>query len=122
MNEKKNRVNESYEKILEICHKKIQAHAQNQQVRCMIEVPAYIFGYPIFDYNKCIEFVYDMLGKNGFLVKYFFPKYLYVSWDFKEIESHKTKKNDTAASLTSKPPTKAALTYKPSGKLQLDLL
>lgn len=119
INEKKSKVNESYDKVLEICHKKIQTSADNQKVRCLIEVPAYVFGYPIFDYNKCLEHVYNSLIKNGFLVKYYFPKYLYISWDFDEINATKKKKT-TPAQL--QPPSKASLSYKPTGKLSLDLL
>jgi hypothetical protein len=89
INEKKMRTNECYDKILELCHKKIQIGANNQKLNCFIEVPSYVFGYPIFNFNSCIEYVYNSLKKNGFLVKYYFPKYLYISWDFDEINEHK---------------------------------
>uniref|UniRef100_A0A6C0BDZ9 Uncharacterized protein n=1 Tax=viral metagenome TaxID=1070528 RepID=A0A6C0BDZ9_9ZZZZ len=133
INEKKMRTNECYDKILEICHKRIESFANNQKLNCFIEVPCYVVGYPIFDYNKCIEYVYDALKKNGFLVKYFFPKYLYISWDFDEINGSKKKQsqlehkpflsNTSHAShvVPFKKPSKAALSYKPSGKLQLDI-
>jgi hypothetical protein len=119
INEKKNRINECYDKVLEICHRKIQSAADTQQVRAFIEVPCYVVGYPIFDYNKCVEYVYNSLRKNGFLVKYYFPKNMYVSWDFSEIENNKKQKSGVG--IATKPPPKAALSYKPSGKLQLDL-
>lgn len=125
INEKKMRTSECYDKILDICHKKIQTGADNQRMNCFIEVPSYVFGYPIFNFNNCIEYVYNSLRKNGFLVKYYFPKYLYVSWDFDEINANKN------ISHTSSPPKvldgprqkpmKGALSYKPSGKLTLDL-
>lgn len=89
INEKKMRTNECFDKILDICHKKIQAGADSQKMNCFIEVPSYVFGYPIFNFNNCIEYVYNSLKKNGFLVKYYFPKYLYVSWDFEEINENK---------------------------------
>lgn len=128
INEKKMRTSECYDKILDICHKKIESSANNQKLNCFIEVPCYVLGYPIFDYNKCIEYVYDALKKNGFIVKYFFPKYLYVSWDFEEIKSSKKdakmQKSQTpqlvSPQIYKKPP-KAALSYKPSGKLQLNI-
>lgn len=124
MNDKQNKASECYEKVLDICHKKIKGCADNQQVRCLIEVPCFVFGYPIFDYNKCLEHVYKSLVKNGFLVKYYFPKHLYVSWDFAEIDNSKKK---TAVAATQKNnngvmmPARAKLSYKPSGKFQLDL-
>lgn len=120
MNDKQNKASECYDKVLDICHKKIQGCANNLQVRCLIEVPCFVFGYPIFDYNKCLEHVYNSLVKNGFLVKYYFPKHLYVSWDFEEIDGVK-KKTVTASPKTHPVGARAKLSYKPSGKFQLDL-
>ena len=142
INEKKHKKAESYDRLLDICHKKIETHAGNQQLRCVLEVPSFVFGFPIFDYNKGIEYVYNSLQKNGFLVKYYFPKYLYISWDFEEINTSKTSKKKvsqlTHSSLQnpvsnangntlsynkkdSKTRKNVGLSYKPSGKLQLDL-
>lgn len=123
--EKKNRANECFEKVLEICHRKIKCAAENQQVRCFIEVPCFVLGYPLFDFTKCVEFVYEKLKKNGFLIKYYFPKHLYISWDFDEINNEKDndkKLKSKPNELTySKPKSKNSLSYKPSGKLELNL-
>ena len=96
ISEKKNRINESFEKVLKIIHKKITSHANQQKLSCMVEVPTYVYGCPIYDYNVCVEYVFDSLKKNGFFVKYFFPKYIYVSWDFDEI--NQAKKSEAMAS------------------------
>lgn len=138
INDKKMRVSECYDKVLEICHKKIKTGADKQKLNCIIEVPSYVVGYPIFDYNKCIEYVYESLKKNGFLVKYYFPKYLYISWDFEEINSNKTEQtpqlqnscptkkmlmdNYTLQPKKGKSVGKTSLSYKSTGKLQLDLM
>ena len=87
INEKNNRKNECYDKVLEICHKKINMAPNLRQLRCMIEVPEYVCGYPLYDLNSCIKYLLDSLKVNGFLVKYYFPKVLYVSWDFDEIKN-----------------------------------
>lgn len=118
INDKQTKITECYEKVLDICHKKIQTSAKNQQLRCFIEVPCFVFGYPIFDYNKCLEYIYNSLVKNGFLVKYYFPKHFYISWDFEEIDSSKRKNQPVKKQDMT---TKATLSYKPSGKLQLNL-
>lgn len=85
INEKNMRKTETYEKVLEICHRKITLGSETKQLRCMFEVPEYIPGYPIFDLNSCIKYLLTTLKSNGFLVKYYFPKILYISWDFDEI-------------------------------------
>lgn len=87
INEKNMRKTETYEKVLEICHRKITLGSQTKQLRCMFEVPEYVPGYPIFDLNSCIKFLLTTLKANGFLVTYYFPKILYISWDFDEIKA-----------------------------------
>ena len=116
-NELKNKHTECFEKIVEICHKKIISQTKRQKLFCFYEVPLFVLGFPIFDITKCIEYLKNSLESNGFLVKYYFPKYLYISWDFDEIKSHKeTSKNKQARVYDS------ILSYKPSGKLQLNLV
>ena len=34
----------------------------------------------MYDLNECIQFVVQKLTVNGFYVKYFFPRVLYISW------------------------------------------
>lgn len=87
INEKNMKKTETYEKVLEICHRKITLGSQTKQLRCMFEVPEYVPGYPIFDLNSCIKFLLTTLKANGFLVTYYFPKILYISWDFEEIKA-----------------------------------
>ena len=87
------RKTETYEKVLESCHRKITLGSQTRQLRCMFEVPEYIPGYPIFDLNSCIKFLMATLKANGFLVNYYFPKILYISWDFDEIREDSKPKN-----------------------------
>ncbi len=91
INEKKNRKTECYDKVLEICHKKINLAAEQKRLRCMIQVPEYICGYPLYDLNDCLNYLLTSLKANGFLVNYYFPKVLYISWDFEEIKSMKVK-------------------------------
>lgn len=88
--EKKNRINESFEKVLKIIHKRIVSSADQRKLNCYVEVPSFVCGYPVYDFNMCIEYVYESLKKNGFYVKYYFPQYLYISWDFDEIKKEKT--------------------------------
>jgi hypothetical protein len=87
--EKKNRINESFEKVLKIIHKRIVSSADQRKLNCYVEVPSFVCGYPVYDYNMCIEYVFESLKKNGFYVKYYFPQYLYISWDFDEIKKGK---------------------------------
>lgn len=89
INAKKLRKEECFEKVLEICHKKISVAAENKKLRCVIDVPEYVVGFPIFDINECMTYIIKCLSNNGFLVKYYFPKTLYISWDYEEIKESK---------------------------------
>lgn len=121
IHEKKQRKHECYEKVLEICHKKITIAAENKKLRCMIEVPEYIYGYPLYNLNDCINFIVNHMQKNGFLVTYYFPKILYVSWDFEEMKKPKSlsQGNMLTSSLLTQPT--VSLNKKTSGKLALNL-
>jgi hypothetical protein len=121
INEKKQRKTEAFDKVLSICNKRITAAAEEQKMRTFIIVPEFVVGYPIFNMNECLEYIVQALKKNGFLVKYYFPKMLYVSWDFQEL---KEDKKPIVAPITIEKP-KALLTSNittnKKGKLMLNL-
>ena len=113
INEKNQRKSECYEKVLEICHKKVTVAAENKKLRCMIQVPEYVYGYPLYNLNECIKFILKSMERNGFLVIYYFPKILYISWDFEEI------KNKQVPCLMKQ--STVSLNKKNSGKLSMSL-
>lgn len=87
--ERRQKKTEAFEKVMSICEKRITAAAEEQKMKTFIIVPEFIVGYPIFNMNECLEYIIQNFKKNGFLVKYYFPKMLYVSWDFDEIKEDK---------------------------------
>lgn len=78
-----------FETISEKCHKYIVKYAKNERYRCFFEVPEFILGTPIYNLNAAIMYLMNKLSKNGYLVKYFFPNYLYISWSLDEISGKK---------------------------------
>lgn len=100
INEKNQKKSECYEKVLEICHRKVTTAAEHKQLRILFEVPEYVYGYPIFNINDCISFVMKNLKSNGFLIKYYFPKVLYISWDFDEIKKNEEQDNKIIPNTT----------------------
>jgi hypothetical protein len=79
----------TYEKIFEQCQKRIYKYAQNEKYRCFFDVPEFILGLPVYNLNSVILYIIEKLTKSGFLVKYFFPKHLYICWDLEEISGKK---------------------------------
>lgn len=89
INERNEKKSLCYEKVLEICNKRILAQTERDKTSCLFEFPEYVIGYPLFDLNMCIKYCEKHLIANGFLVKYLFPNKFYISWDFDEIKRHK---------------------------------
>jgi hypothetical protein len=70
-----------YETVLARAHAHVRRSAEAGAVSCIVEIPEYIPGLPIIDLNTCVPFIVSDLTRGGFKVKYYFPRYLYVSWD-----------------------------------------
>lgn len=71
---------DSFNRVLELCFKKIETCAKLHHIGCFFDVPEFLIGYPLFNLNECIIYVYNSLVKNGFHVKYIFPRILYITW------------------------------------------
>lgn len=85
MDNKKRENYATFELIYEKCKKMILKYAENEKYRFFFEVPEFILGLPVYKLNDAIEYIVEKLQKSGFLVKYYFPKYVYISWSFDEI-------------------------------------
>lgn len=85
INKKKEHRTKSLDHVLERCHTKIRNASKKELHRTWFEVPEFIIGLPVYNLNDCIIHLMTSLNQNGFVVKYFFPKVLYISWDFDEI-------------------------------------
>lgn len=92
INEKKEKKNVSYNEVLYKIHDKIKRSAEKERYKLVYEIPEVVFGLPTYDLNMCIAYIMKQLRSNGFLVKYYFPKILYISWDPREIRDYKKQK------------------------------
>ena len=85
MNKKRENRTKSLDFVLERCHNKIRNASKKELPRTLFDVPEFVIGLPVYNLNDCILHIMTSLNQNGFVVKYFFPKLLYISWDFDEI-------------------------------------
>lgn len=69
--------------IIEKCHKKIKNVAEQGGMNIFYEIPFVLIGHPLYNIKECIEYIVDNLRKNGFLVQ-ILPhpnnNTLYISW------------------------------------------
>lgn len=82
-----------FDKILEMCFGHIKRHADKNQLFCFYEVPEFMIGMPLYDMNECLAYIIEKLKENDFLVKYYFPRILYISWNINEINEEKLQNN-----------------------------
>lgn len=86
-----------FAKVLEKCYMKIERVAAADRLFLFYEVPMFVLGCPLFRIEDCIDFMKGNLEKNGFLVKYYFPNIVYISWNKDEIKEHKLTQDLTKA-------------------------
>ena len=105
---------EIYDNVLKQCHKKILRSAKLNPYTnyCFYVIPKFIYGIPLYDLNKCINYLVINLSKNGFKINYTHPNLLIITW-FKKEESQP--KNDIL--FNTKSNVKSINDYKPSGTL-----
>ena len=97
INRKKEVRTKSYKKVLEVCENKIRTASEKELFKIYIDVPEFIIGLPIYDISDCIKYITANLEKNGFLVQYYFPKTLYVSWDLDEINKNDSQQDSKSS-------------------------
>lgn len=100
-----------FDKILELCHRRIRNISSFGGMNVFYEIPGLLIGYPLFNIEHCRDYVISQLRKSGLIVQILPPpqvNVLYISWDPEEIKA--TKKSQIALPAPSRqalpPPTK----------------
>jgi len=79
--------------LLDICYKKIKHVAEHGGMSLYYKIPPIVIGFPIYDYNSCVEYITKQLNTSGLYVSQL-PQpnhnYIYISWKIDDI-SHKAK-------------------------------
>lgn len=73
---------EIFNKILNRVHtriKYISRQKMNDQV-CWYVIPEVMIGVPKYNQSDCIAYIFDKLQTNGFVVRYYHPNMLFISW------------------------------------------
>jgi len=86
---KENYKKTSYDKILEICHRRIRNISSFGGQNTFFEVPGLLVGYPLYNIYHCTDYLVDQLRKSGFLIQILPPPQicvLYISWDPNELK------------------------------------
>lgn len=86
--EKEKKRTASFDRVLEMCHKRIRNIAAFGGLNSFYEIPGLLIGYPLYNIFECCQYLIENLRKSGFLVQVLPPPHiavLYISWDPNEI-------------------------------------
>ena len=97
-----------FDKILELCHRRIRNVAAYGGMNTFFEVPGMLIGYPLYNIHECMEHIITQLRNTGFLVQVLPPPHvcvMYISWDPQELKppSRSNQKKQPASLPSSKP-------------------
>ena len=95
MNKKKESCRKlSYERVLELCHRRIRTVASYGGMNAFFEIPGMIVGYPLYHVHECLDHMVESLRNVGFLVQILPPPHIavvYISWDPQELNPPKAR-------------------------------
>lgn len=82
---------ETFERILEKVHSRMRTVAAHNALNCFYEVPAMVFGMPLYDLQECVEYIAASLRGAGFLVQLIpsHPGIIYISWSPTDVRPRK---------------------------------
>ncbi len=70
----------TFNKVFNTVEKKITIASSSNYYYVWYEVPQYIIGEPLYNYNECIEYIIKKIISNGFKVNIYEPNVLLISW------------------------------------------
>ena len=81
---------ETFEIILSKIHKRIKSLSKDHYDSCKIIPEQYVFGRPLYDYDKLINYLLRELSENGLKVKkHKTSNEIYISWNENDINMEK---------------------------------
>lgn len=69
-----------YNKVLEMCHRRIKMAVKDYKYKCIYVLPAVVYGMPLLKKQECVCFLMFKLRKNGFTCLFEHPNVLHISW------------------------------------------
>jgi len=63
------------------CSNKNNIKTKKNEHFCWYVVPEVMIGVPKYDQSECIAYIMDKLQENGFLVRYFHPNTILITWN-----------------------------------------
>ena len=116
--EKEKHKEEIYDNVLKQCHRKIYRAVKLNPYSnyCFYIIPKFMYGVPLYNINKCINYLFVNLNKNGFTLNYAHPNLILITWEKKESKI-KTLTDPLFLNNNNNNNINSIKDYKPSGNL-----
>ena len=76
---------EVFDVILLKCCQKIRKCDEVRLTYCVFEIPEYVFGFPLYKLQDCVQYLLTELKKKEFKVKFAFPVTLIITWQNRKL-------------------------------------
>ena len=89
---KQKKEKEVFEKIVSRCHQKIKSCAEFKKYNCIFDIPKFIIGEIMYDFNRSRNYLIQRLKNEKFIVREYQSNLtrLYICWDYESlIKEHK---------------------------------
>ena len=83
--EKKQKEINLYKLIYERVHNKINRQAASNSVACLYQIPKIIYGFPLIDIPKTMEYIIKILTEKGFIAFPISHNTIYISWEISNV-------------------------------------
>lgn len=91
--ERSSHINNMYKIVLNKCVEKIiYTNKHTDKSFTIFEVPKMLIGQPSYNVQNCIHYIISELHKNGYLISYSDPGFIYIDWGTNKIIQSTNKK------------------------------
>jgi hypothetical protein len=86
--DRKRREMELYDKVYDRVKERINNYAKHQSQACFWQVPNYVYGYPLLDVPKTMEYILANLNHEGFIAFQIdnYTDWIYISWELSAVK------------------------------------
>ena len=78
---RENRKNLTFNKIYNRIEKKIYLASSTNNYFIWYQIPEFLVGLPIYNFNDCKEYIQKKLINDGFNITFYEPNIILVNWD-----------------------------------------
>lgn len=89
---------DKFKKIYKMAESKINKYAEYGSKACLYQIPTYVYGYPLVDIPKTMEYLLARLNHKGFIAFEYVVEgqpcdSIYISWDLASLKNQEMRED-----------------------------